>query len=39
MEYELTSQEPFVIRPMSAGDLLTATADSAVKPMLPAKYM
>lgn len=27
------------MRFMSAGDLLTATADRAVMPMLPAKYM
>lgn len=35
----LTSHDPLIIRPMRAGDLLTATADKAVKPTLPAKYM
>lgn len=34
-----TSQEPLIMSPMSAGVLLTATADSAVRPTLPAKYM
>lgn len=34
-----TSQEPLIMSPMSAGVLLTATADRAVRPTLPAKYM
>lgn len=34
-----TSQEPLIMSPMSAGVLLTATAESAVRPTLPAKYM
>lgn len=33
-----TSQEPLIMSPMSAGVLLTATAESAVRPTLPAKY-
>ena len=36
---KLTSQDPLIIRPISAGVLLTATADRAVSPTLPAKYM
>uniref|UniRef100_A0A3Q0T3M5 Uncharacterized protein n=1 Tax=Amphilophus citrinellus TaxID=61819 RepID=A0A3Q0T3M5_AMPCI len=36
---KLTSQDPLIIRPIRAGVLLTATADRAVSPTLPAKYM
>uniref|UniRef100_A0A4W6F2C4 Uncharacterized protein n=1 Tax=Lates calcarifer TaxID=8187 RepID=A0A4W6F2C4_LATCA len=39
MAAKLTSQDPLIIRPISAGVLLTATADRAVSPTLPAKYM
>lgn len=35
----LTSQDPLIISPISAGVRLTATADNAVSPTLPAKYM
>lgn len=33
-----TSQDPLIMSPMSAGVLLTATAESPVRPTLPAKY-
>ena len=32
-------QEPLIMKFMRAGVLLTAMADKAVKPILPAKYM
>uniref|UniRef100_A0A3Q1H6G5 Uncharacterized protein n=1 Tax=Anabas testudineus TaxID=64144 RepID=A0A3Q1H6G5_ANATE len=37
MAAKLTSHDPLIIRPISAGVLLTATADRAVSPTLPAK--
>uniref|UniRef100_A0A8C6X572 Uncharacterized protein n=1 Tax=Naja naja TaxID=35670 RepID=A0A8C6X572_NAJNA len=33
------TKEPFIISPIRAGVRLTATADKAVRPTLPAKYM
>jgi hypothetical protein len=36
---QLTTQEPLIMKFIRAGVLVTAKADKAVKPILPAKYI